>query len=355
MQILKSTNYSIEIGSILDSSFHSILETQYKQSKKIILVDENTKYHCLEYLITSFSELSNAEIIELPAGEENKQMDFCIQVWEVLTEYHIDRNALMINVGGGVISDMGGFISSLYKRGISFLNIPTTLLAMVDASVGGKTGVDLGVFKNQVGFFSFPKVVYIDSCFLATLDNIQIKNGTAEMIKHGLIYDKNHWNILKEVLFSKSNITDDLIQQSVNIKNQIVIKDPFEKNERKKLNFGHTVGHAIESVFLELNNPILHGFAIAAGIQIESFISFKMNFLNQVEYEEISNIILQYYPKISIQPEYFDKIISNTKQDKKNSNSQIKMVLLKSIGEAVVDVEVVVEIIKIGILNYVQT
>lgn len=352
MYTLKSTNYNIEIGSLVDSSFSQLLDSQFKDSKKIILVDENTKEYCLEYLITSFSDLAYAEIVELPAGEEYKQLEICLQVWETLTEYHIDRNALMINLGGGVITDIGGFIASLYKRGISFINIPTTLLAMVDASAGGKTGVDLGNYKNQLGLFSFPKAVYADPGFLNTLDEIQIENGLAEMIKHGLISNVKHWNALKTIMFNKEKLTSDLIKDSICIKNEIVISDPFEKNERKKLNFGHTIGHAIESYFLEINEPILHGLAVAAGIQIESYISYKMNLLNQNDFNEINGVIRSIYPKLKFTDENFDHIILFTKQDKKNAMNQVRMVLLETIGKAIIDIPVSEETIKSGLKNY---
>lgn len=352
MYLIQSTGYNIEIGSLIDSSFGYLLNKEFNSSQKIIIVDENTKEFCLEYLITSFQDLAYAEVIEIPSGEENKQLEICMQVWETLTEYQIDRKALIVNLGGGVITDMGGMIASLYKRGISFVNIPTTLLAMVDASVGGKTGVDLGIYKNQIGVFSFPKSVFIDTGFLNSLEDIQIKNGLAEMIKHGLISDKSHWEKLKEVIINKTKLTYELIENSVKIKNQIVSSDPFEAGDRKKLNFGHTIGHAIESYFLSVNKPILHGLAVAAGIHIESYISLKMNFISQNEYVEISEVLNHCYLKLEFDIENFSQIIHYAKQDKKNNNGQIKMVLLKSIGESMVDVSVSEDLIKIGLDHY---
>jgi len=354
MYRIQATNYTIEIGSIIDSSLSLLLTSEFKNSKKIILVDENTKQCCLEYLITSFQELAFAEIIELPAGEENKQLEMCLQVWEALTEYHIDRKALIINLGGGVITDMGGLIASLYKRGISFINIPTTLLSMVDASVGGKTGVDLGIYKNQIGLFTFPKAVFVDPGFLHTLDSLQIKNGLAEMLKHGLIGDFNHWKSLKTCVLNHEDLTNELIQLSISIKNQIVSSDPYEINERKKLNLGHTIGHAIESFYLEEKTPILHGFAVAAGIQIENYISLQMNLISKEEYDEINQFLSKTYPKLNFSSQNFDRIISNTKQDKKNTNNQVLMVLLKSIGNAIVDVPVTEEMIRLSLNNYLK-
>lgn len=355
MKIIKSLNYNIEIGSLLDSSLGELLSTTYKNAQKIILVDENSKAFCLEYLITSFEELAYAEVIELPSGEENKQLDICIQVWETMTEYNIDRNALLINLGGGVISDMGGFIASLYKRGISFINIPTTLLAMVDASIGGKTGVDLGIFKNQIGLFSSPKRIYIDKGFLNSLEKNQIKNGLAEMVKHGLIQDEKHWDKIKSSVIYDEKISNELIEKSISIKNTIVIVDPYEKTVRKNLNFGHTIGHAIESYFLKINNPILHGEAVAVGIQIESFISLKMNFLNPDVFGEIIGFIKDYFPRIEIPIDAIQSIVNLTKQDKKNSLGEIKMVLIKSIGEVVNDVPVDENLLIEGVKYYIDS
>jgi 3-dehydroquinate synthase len=296
--------------------------------------------------------LSYAEIIELPSGEENKQLDICMQVWETFTDYQIDRNAIVINLGGGVISDMGGLIASLYKRGIKFINIPTSLLAMVDASVGGKTGVDLGGYKNQIGLFSFPKSVFVDPCFLTTLSLDHLKNGYAEMFKHGLIFDKDHWKELKDNFVSIEPINVELIKKSIFIKNTIVLIDPFEKNERKKLNFGHTIGHAIESLFLQNNKPIFHGFAVIAGIIIESFISFRMELICENEFLEIKEFLIVNYPKIKFDINQIDEILFLMKQDKKNNQNQIKMVLLQSIGSSIVDIAVDSELIEEGLKMY---
>jgi 3-dehydroquinate synthase len=181
MQQLIGTNYFIEIGDITQSSLETYIAKYYQQSKVVIIVDENTHDCCLEYLLTSFDFLKEAEVVLLPAGEENKVMEVCFQVWEALTEYGIGRNDLILNLGGGVVTDMGGFIASIYKRGIDFIHIPTSLLGMVDASIGGKTGIDLGVYKNQLGVFNQPKAIFIDPIFLATLSDNEKRNGYAEM------------------------------------------------------------------------------------------------------------------------------------------------------------------------------
>ena len=196
MRQIQANNYIVEIGNLTKSSFQNLLSSKYINSKKVILVDENTHDFCLEYLLTTFDELKEAEVMLLPVGEENKVMEVCFQVWEALSEYKIGRKDVIINLGGGVVSDMGGFIASIYKRGIDFINIPTTLLSMVDASIGGKTGIDLGRHKNQLGTFTDPIAIYIDVLFLQTLPQTEILNGYAEMLKHALIFDEAYWNEL---------------------------------------------------------------------------------------------------------------------------------------------------------------
>ena len=249
MKQLTSGASAIEIGSIIESSFGKLLEEKYSNARKIILVDENTHDHCLEYLITSYSVLEEAEVMLLPVGEENKVMEVCFQVWEAFSEYKIVRSDVVINLGGGVVTDMGGFIASIYKRGLDFIHIPTSLLGMVDASIGGKTGIDLGSYKNQLGVFRDPVAVYIDPSFLQTLPGIELVSGYAEMIKHTLIADKEHWKLLHQldpIRLLQTNHYTEMIERSVEIKAGIVNNDPVEKGRRKILNFGHTIGHAIE-------------------------------------------------------------------------------------------------------------
>lgn len=335
MKYLASPHSIIELTNLLDSTLKDFLEIEYQKAKKVIVVDENTHEFCLEYLITNFDSLTNAEVILLPAGEENKVMEVCFQVWEALSEYKISRNDLIINLGGGVVTDMGGFIASVYKRGVTFLNIPTTLLAMVDASVGGKTGVDLGQYKNQLGVFAFPSRVYIDTVFLSTLPKEELLNGYAEMLKHGLIADSSHWNKLKAS--SIDELDASLILDSITIKNEIVLSDPYENNERKKLNFGHTFGHAFEGYLLGSDDQIAHGYAVALGIVCESYLSFKKGLLNEIEFFEILSVIQTNFKLIAFQEDDFKSIHELMLNDKKNSFRIIKVVLLKGIGSCVVD------------------
>ncbi|NDA98882.1 MAG: iron-containing alcohol dehydrogenase, partial [Flavobacteriia bacterium] len=245
MKIIKATNYQVEIGSILESSFSNVLSA-FSGHKIIIIVDENTHDNCLDYLITSFNELARAEIVLLPTGEKNKVMEVCFQVWQALTEYNVSRKDLIINLGGGMVSDMGGFIASVYKRGLKFINVPTSLLGMVDAAIGGKNGIDLEGYKNQLGTFSHPSHIFIDPLFLATLPGEEIFNGYAEMLKHALIQDKDLWLKIQKIHSENDLIQLDVIHSSVLIKTKIIDKDPLEGGLRKILNFGHTIGHALE-------------------------------------------------------------------------------------------------------------
>jgi 3-dehydroquinate synthase len=339
MNLFTSNDFVIEIGSILDSSLNDLLLKTYSQSKVVIIVDENTHDYCLEYLLTSFDSLNEAEVMLLPVGEENKVMEVCFQVWQALTDYQVGRKDLVINLGGGVVTDMGGFIASIYKRGVDFIHIPTSLLGMVDASIGGKVGIDLGPYKNQLGVFSHPKKIYIDSVFLGTLPEEELLNGFAEMLKHTLINDRIQWDKLKKITTLDQLKDETMILDSVKVKFDIVEKDPLEKNERKKLNFGHTIGHAIEGFFLD-TTPIAHGHAVAIGMLAESFISMKQNRLKSYEYYEIELFLTTKFSMIQLDEEAIKEIIQIAKNDKKNESGKIFCALLNEIGECTIDNEI---------------
>ena len=303
-------------------------------SKIFIIVDENTNEYCLPHFLPQLETEIPFEIIELEAGEEHKTIETCAGVWEALTELGADRKSLIINIGGGVITDMGGFIASTFKRGISFINIPTTLLAMVDASVGGKNGVDLGGLKNQIGTITQPEMVLIDTYYLESLSQREMRSGLAEMLKHGLIANKEHWNRFKNLSALQFEDFGFLIQESVAIKAEIVAKDPKENNIRKTLNFGHTLGHAIETYFLE--NPekerLLHGEAIACGMILESYLAFKNKSLTSEEYLEVKNQIQDIFEPISFNKKDIDAIIGLLVHDKKNEFGIIQFSLINRIG-----------------------
>lgn len=333
---IPASDYQIELGNLIQSSFGSLLKDKYLNSKIVVMVDENTHDFCLEYLITNFVELADAEVMLLPNGEENKVMEVCFQVWEALSEYQIGRKDLVINLGGGVVTDMGGFIASIYKRGVDFINIPTSLLAMVDASIGGKTGIDLGPYKNQLGTFTNPKALFIEPSFLQTLPAEELMNGYAEMLKHALIADAKYWEELTSIESLDELAKIEKIQTSIEIKNNIVQEDPRESNVRKKLNFGHTIGHALEGYFLD-KEPIAHGYAVGLGMLAESFIAYKRTLLNEENWLDIERVLTSVFPAIEILEDEIEIIISLMKNDKKNSEGEVKGCVLIAIGECVFD------------------
>lgn len=337
-ETIQTVGYTIELGSLETATFQSLLD-EFSGAKKLILVDENTHDYCLEYLLTGFAGLQDAEIMLLPAGEENKVMEVCFQVWEAMSEYRVERNDLVINLGGGVVTDMGGFIASVFKRGVTFVNVPTSLLAMVDASIGGKTGIDLGRYKNQLGVFAYPRAVYIDPGFLTTLPADEWRNGLAEMIKHGLIASRAHWDELKSIDMAAPHISVDQIQHSLEVKNQLVIADPTEQGERKKLNFGHTVGHALEGFFLATDEPLAHGHAVGVGMLAEAYLSFKKGCLDSNSYYEIEHFLLAHYAIPAWNEDQQEQLFALMLQDKKNRRGAILATLLTDIGASQINQE----------------
>jgi len=304
----------------------------YDYTQLLILVDRNTNDQCLPVLQAAIPDIIDYDIIEVDPGEENKNIDFCIGVWKTMLDFGADRKALMLNLGGGVVTDLGGFAASTYKRGIDFINVPTTLLAQVDASVGGKTGIDLDNVKNIIGTFSQPKAVFISKLFLETLDERQIKSGFAEVIKHGLIRDKVLYENCKKV--SLPEIPEDIVLESVIIKNEVVLEDPTENGLRKTLNFGHTIGHAIEGYsLLHDKSPLLHGEAIGIGMICEAFLSHKINNFSDIDLEDVTNYIRSIYPDYILKQESYSELLALMKNDKKNENNKLGFALLSSIGK----------------------
>ncbi len=327
-----------------DSAYEklNLFLSENKFSKVFILVDSNTHEFCLPNFLSRIDADPDIEIIEMEPGEETKNLDTCQSIWYVLSELGADCRSLLINLGGGVVTDLGGFVAATFKRGISFINVPTTLLAMVDAAVGGKTGVNLHSLKNQIGVIRPAEQVLIDTSFLKTLSTAEMRSGLAEMLKHGLIKDENYWNQMLQLKDLGVEDLDKLILESILIKAEIVAQDPTEQNLRKSLNFGHTLGHAIESYFLE--NPsktkLLHGEAVAAGMVMAAYISKEELGFPEEKLKEISQNITSLYGRIDLNPEDFGKIKDLLKFDKKNEKGNINFVLLEDIGKPVMDCKV---------------
>ena len=353
MQSIQANNYQIYFNETGYEALNIFLaESNY--SNVFIIVDSNTNEFCLTKFLPYLATDLTIEIVEFEAGEPNKNIETCVQLWNVLTELGADRKSLILNLGGGVVTDLGGFVASTFKRGVDFIHIPTTLLAMVDASVGGKNGIDLGNLKNQVGVINVPKMVLIDTQYLETLSKPEMRSGFAEMLKHGLIYDKSYWEQFLDLKAIDFADFDTLIHRSVVIKNEIVMQDPTEKSIRKALNFGHTLGHAIESYFLENENKksLLHGEAIAIGMILESFISLEKGLLNQEEYNQIKTTIKAIYDDVVFEKTDIDPILELLIHDKKNEYGNIQFALIEGVGKIKINQSVENDLILKAFENY---
>lgn len=336
MEILQLSDYNIYVGSIQVSLAQFLQDKSY--SRHVVLCDENTEKYCLPILEQHFTNI-NFLLVKIPDGEAYKNIETCQSIWRQLMVAGIDRKALILNLGGGVIGDMGGFCASTFKRGVDFVQIPTTLLSQVDASIGGKLGIDFGEVKNSIGLFCNPKAVFIDSIFLKTLSERELRSGFAEIIKHSLIADVKQWNEIRSVEISK--LADwqisKLIVPSLQIKQRIVEEDPFEKGIRKALNFGHTIGHAVESLFLKTENPLLHGEAIAIGMICESWLSHKILNLPIADLQSITIFLTQLYGHTHISENDFDILLDLMQNDKKNEQDRINFSLIQPIGNCVIN------------------
>lgn len=320
--------------SALDQDFsalnHYIKKTS--PSKLFFVTDENTHENCLPVTLANLETDLPYEILEIEAGEELKNIETATQLWEILAEYETDRKALIINLGGGVVTDMGGFVASTYKRGISFVNIPTSLLGMCDASIGGKTGIDLKFLKNIVGTFALPKQIFVYPDFLKTLSFKELRSGFAEMLKHGLIADASHWNSLIAIETLTAESIAPYIETSMKIKQKVVDEDFREQNIRKILNFGHTIGHAIESLCLQAGNLIPHGEAVAAGMICETHLAFLEGLLGKEVSDTVISKIRQFYPDLDLLSFQNDEIMKLMLNDKKNEDGKINFSLIDKIG-----------------------
>lgn len=347
MKYVDCKNYQIHFNDW--KAFEATLK-KMNPSTCFILVDENTEKLCLHILLEHVDIA--CQVIKIPSGEHNKSLATCQFVWTKLMQNGADRHSILLNLGGGVIGDLGGFCAATYMRGIRFIQIPTTLLSQVDASIGGKLGVDLMGFKNMVGIIKDPDFVFIFTPFLKTLADDQIRSGYAELLKHGLIADKNAWSILSKVNDVTSLNFDQMVYDSVIIKKSVTEKDPNERGLRKILNFGHTIGHAVESYWMDSKSPLLHGEAIAIGMVSESYLSYRIGNITESELFDIRNTITRIYGH---NPKYLkpkEELIALMRSDKKNHSGTIKFALLENVGHACYDVEVGHDVIEDSFLFY---
>jgi 3-dehydroquinate synthase len=343
-------DFEIFLGEeVLEHLAEILIELSY--SKIFVLMDTNTQRHCWPILSPY---LVNYHPIVIPEGESSKSLVQAEKIWAALHQNLADRNSVLINLGGGVVSDIGGFCAATYKRGIDFINVPTSLLGMVDAAVGGKLGIDFLSFKNSIGLFKHPKYIIVYPDFIKTLSAEETRNGLAEVVKHGLIEDKSLFEKLAQLEGNALEKAGNLIFQSIKIKAQIVKKDPFEKDLRKSLNFGHTIGHAIETWSL-LNDviPLKHGEAIAIGMICESYLSKTLLGLSNSELEQITRYFTQRYPTYK-HPWDENKLIALMQHDKKNVDGLINFTLLKKIGKAKININCHEDLIRKSLAYYRQ-
>ncbi|HEY9046816.1 MAG TPA: 3-dehydroquinate synthase [Ohtaekwangia sp.] len=322
--------------------------SQKKYSKLIVLTDEHTHAHCYPLISPALPEHS---VIEIRSGEEQKNLHTCAQIWKKMTDEALDRHAAMIVLGGGVLGDMGGFCAATYKRGIDFILVPTTLLAQVDASIGGKLGVDFEHLKNHIGVFQQPALTLLYTGFLKTLPEAELRSGFAEVIKHTLISDKEMWETISQRSLHKQD-WNALLKHSVAFKAKVTTEDPKEKGLRKILNAGHTIGHAVESYLLGINQRILHGEAIALGLVAEGYISHERGMLNVVDFKDMVDYILGIYGKVKLTEQQIEEASQLTVQDKKNKGNKILCVLQDGIGRARWDCEISIDEVKRALSFY---
>lgn len=349
---LNINNYHIHLVESAGQAFDEWIKDK-GYSSIFVFTDENVLEHCWPKLQNDSDILKEAELIVIPPGESQKDLEMAHQLWQMMIEYSADRKSLWVNFGGGMISDLGGFVASTYKRGIDFVNIPTTLLSMIDASVGGKTGINLGHFKNQIGIFNNPKSLWLQADFLDSLNERQLINGWAEMLKHSLISDRNQWDKLSKITELNSTIISKFLLNSIEVKKNIVEEDPLEKNVRKKLNFGHTIGHAIESWSLEKDEfPLLHGEAVAIGMITESYLSVKNKQLPKADFDEILRVFQHFFTKYQLDMDFINHIENLINQDKKKEGNKLNFTFVHQIGQSVINQDASLEDIKESIVFY---
>ena len=319
-------------GNLERDLVNAIAECEH--DKIFILTDQTTHDMCLPKLQNLLC-LKGAQSIVIKAGDTNKTLDSLAEVWTALSQGGATRHSLMINLGGGMVTDLGGFAASTFKRGIDFINIPTTLLAMVDASVGGKTGINFGGLKNEIGVFSDSKFVIINTQFLDTLDHDNICSGYAEMLKHGLISDNKHWAELVGFNLAQPDLAQlqRMVAESIKVKERIVTEDPHEHGIRKALNLGHTVGHALESFAMKHGRPVLHGYAVAYGMVCELYLSARKTGFPTDKMHQTVRFILDHYGRLPYTCDDYPELLELMRHDKKNTSGIINFTLLGGIGD----------------------
>ncbi len=341
--------------AIGDGSLEKTINRLNDYHRIIILVDENVETYCLSVFFELVPSMRECDLIRVSSGEKNKNISQSSYIWNELTRLNASRDTLLLNLGGGVITDSGGFAAATFKRGMRFVNVPTTLLGMVDAAIGGKTGVDFHDFKNQVGLFVDPVGVIIEPVFLKTLEHLQWQSGFAEVLKYALIMDKDLWTKLEGRHFTEVEDWNRVIIKAARDKIDIVRFDASERGVRKNLNFGHTVGHALESFFLKTHDATTHGKAIAAGMICEAWISSKMFEFDCTQLDEIVTMIDKNFERLSFDDSKIPLLIELMHQDKKVRGNKMMFSLLRKLGKATHDIEVEAQLIEDSLKYYLKS
>lgn len=353
MRTLELQNYSISFQNQGYQDLNLLIKNG-NYSSIYILVDSNTQHHCSRFLSEQLEAEVSIEWIEIEPGEEHKTLHTCHEIWKTLSETGADRKSLMINLGGGIVTDVGGYVASCFKRGIDFVHIPTTLLGMVDAAIGGKNGVNLDHLKNQIGIIRPPKMILVDVGYLATLPSQEMRSGLAEMLKHGLIANANDFFAFDDLSQFQVDKLPELIRDSIQIKTKIAEEDPYEKGLRMALNFGHTLGHAIESYHMEASSKtkLLHGEAVAIGMILALKLSVDVLDFPVEKCDKASQLIRKYFQPVNFTADDIKALKDYMKHDKKNSAGHINFVLLEDIGQPKINCEVSDEHIKKAFAYY---
>ena len=323
----------IIISDNLDEDL-AVAISECEHDRVFVLTDSVTREKCWPK-ISGFHSMRKAHVITIGDTDTHKTLDSLAQVWKELGDNGATRHSCMVNLGGGMVTDLGGFAASTFKRGIDFINIPTTLLAMVDASVGGKTGINFGGLKNEIGVFSDSKFVIINTQFLDTLDHDNICSGYAEMLKHGFISDNKHWAELVGFNLAQPDLAQlqRMVAESIKVKERIVTEDPHEHGIRKALNLGHTVGHALESFAMKHGRPVLHGYAVAYGMVCELYLSARKTDFPTDKMHQTVRFILDHYGRLPYTCDDYPELLELMRHDKKNTSGIINFTLLGGIGD----------------------
>jgi 3-dehydroquinate synthase len=341
VQKMTSVSHPVLMGEHALAHLDRWLAENSRSTQLFILGDERTMDQCLPELLARTTHLRDAQTILVRSGEQSKDLEVCRALWTHLAERMADRQAVLVNLGGGVITDLGGFVASTYKRGIRFINVPTTVMGMVDAAIGGKNAIDLNSIKNLVGTFADPVATYIHPPFLRSLGKREVLNGVAEMIKHGLVRDVEHWNLVRRAPLHDLDALAPLIQRSADIKAEVVQEDPREQGPRKLLNFGHSIGHGLEAFALEsTHRSLLHGEAVAIGMVCATWLSWRMELLDRDRMNAVEEHLMSLYPVFPFQQADHHRIIELMRNDKKNVDDAFRFTLLTGIGSARVDVPI---------------